>query len=124
MSTVGAVSGTVVLVCLAVLQALVAAGLPLGRFVWGGQHEVLPRHLRIGSALAIVLYAGVSALLLWRAGLLGPAPTWLDVAVWVVVAYFAVGIAMNAISRSRPERLVMTPVCVLLTACALAVATG
>lgn len=42
----------------------------------------------------------------------------------VLVGYFAPGTALNAISRSRPERLVMTPLCVLLTACALVVATG
>ncbi len=31
---------------------------------------------------------------------------------------------MNAVSRSRPERLVMTPVAVLLAGCCLVVALG
>jgi hypothetical protein len=45
-----------------------------------------------------------------------------DVALWVLVGYFALGILMNAASRSRPERLVMTPVALLLAAGCLALA--
>ena len=38
------------------------------------------------------------------------------VATWVLTAYFALGIVMNGISRSKPERLVMTPTVLVLTA--------
>ena len=37
------------------------------------------------------------------------------VAMWVVFAYFALGIFLNAISRSKPERYVMVPVTIVLT---------
>ena len=40
----------------------------------------------------------------------------------MLAGFFALGIVMNAISRSRSERLVMTPVVALLAACCLAVA--
>src|SRR6476469_962831 len=52
-----AVVATIVLVAISVLQIAAARGRPVGRFVWGGQHEVLPDRLRIGSALSVVLYA-------------------------------------------------------------------
>lgn len=39
-----------------------------------------------------------------------------DVFSWVLTAYFAAGIELNGISRSKPERFVMTPTVVLLTA--------
>ena len=123
MSTVAAVSAAV-LGGLAVLQVLVAAGLPLGRLVWGGQHEVLPRRFRVGSALSVPFYAAIAVVLLWRAGTWGTPPPAAGVTTWVVVGYLAIGIVLNAISRSRPERLVMTPVCMVLTACAAVVATG
>jgi hypothetical protein len=41
-----------------------------------------------------------------------------------ITAYFALGIALNAISRSRPERLVMTPVVLLLAVSCLLIALG
>lgn len=56
-SSVAAVLVCAVLGLLAVFQAGLVAGLPLGRFAWGGQHIVLPSRLRIGSAVSIVLYA-------------------------------------------------------------------
>jgi hypothetical protein len=42
----------------------------------------------------------------------------------VIVAYSALGIVMNGISRSKPERYTMVPVCVVLTVLSLVVALG
>jgi hypothetical protein len=43
---------------------------------------------------------------------------------WVLFGYFVLGIVMNGISRSRPERNVMVPVCVLLAVLVLLVNLG
>jgi hypothetical protein len=111
------------LVPLAVLQVLVASGRPYGRLVWGGQHQVLPRSLRVGSAVSPLLYAGFAALLLSRSGVLPGGETGpVVVGTWVLVAYLAVGVVVNGISRSRPERFVMTPLTLVLAGCALVVA--
>lgn len=122
---VAAVLATILLTALAVLQVLVACGLPLGRFVWGGQHRVLPRRLRIASAASVVLYAAFALLLLSRSGILpgGDSP-FVVIATWVLFAYFALGIVMNTISRSPAERWTMTPTCLVLAACTLVVALG
>ena len=110
-----AVLAVVVLAGLAAFQALLVAGQPLGRFAWGGQHAVLPTGLRVGSAVSIPLYAGFAVLILCAAGALAMLPEgFVGVAIWVLTGYFALGIAMNAISRSRPERLVMTPTVLVL----------
>ncbi len=123
MSAVAALVATLVLAAIAVVQVLAAAGRPVGRLVWGGQHRVLPRALRIGSAVSIVLYAAFAAVLLSRAGVLpGGATPFVEVATWVLVAYFAVGVLMNGISRSPAERAAMTPACVVLAVAALLVA--
>jgi hypothetical protein len=44
--------------------------------------------------------------------------------VWMIVVYLSIGIVMNALSRSKPERFVMTPVAALLAALGLIVALG
>jgi hypothetical protein len=38
--------------------------------------------------------------------------------------YFALGIVMNAMSRSKPERYTMTPVAIVLTVLSLIIALG
>jgi hypothetical protein len=118
-----AVLATALLGGLAVLQVLLIAGAPLGRFAWGGQHDVLPRGLRIGSVVSIALYAVFALVVLQGAGALDVLPGRLvEVALWVLTGYFTLGIAMNAASRSRPERSVMTPVSAVLAASCLVVA--
>jgi len=100
----------------------VAAGRPHGRLVWGGRHEVLPRRMRIASALSVPVYAAIAVVLILRAA--DSATPAADAAAWVITAYFAIGIAVNGISRSRAERMVMTPACGLLAACAFVVASS
>ena len=116
-----AVLACLLLAGLAVLQGLLAAGAPLGRFAWGGQHRVLPTGLRIGSVISIAAYVLFAVVLVAAARQVGGA---VDVAARVLTGYSTVGIGLNAISRSRPERLVMTPVVVVLAACCLVVALG
>ena len=111
-----------VLAALAVLQVLVAAGRPYGRLVWGGQHETLPRNLRIGSVISVGLYAVFGLVAVARAGAFGMPGSGIVIAAWVLAGYFALGILMNGISRSRLERAVMTPVCVVLAGCSLVLA--
>src|SRR3954471_11222359 len=118
-----AVVSLALLGALAVFQGLLAAGQPLGRVAWGGRHAVLPARLRAGSVVSIVLYAVFAVLILQAADLVGLLPDAVaSVAIWVLTGYFVLGIAMNAVSRSRPERLLMTPVVAVLAACSLALA--
>lgn len=120
-----AIAACALLAGLAVFQAMLAAGLPLGRFAWGGQHDVLPRNLRIGSIVAIVIYGVFALVLLDRAGLIDMLPEDVSgIAAWIIAAYGVLGVGMNAISRSRSERLAMTPTAALLAACSLVVAWG
>jgi hypothetical protein len=112
-----AVIACLVLGALAVFQALLALGAPLGRFAWGGQHRVLPVSLRAGSVFAIVIYAVLVAVVLVRADLIASEvvpPAVIHTATWVVVAYWFLGVGLNLASRSKPERAVMAPVSALL----------
>ena len=125
MTAIALIVALALLAALAVLQILAASGLPYGRFVWGGQHRVLPRGLRVGSAVSVLVYAGLATLLLSRAGVL-PAGDSAAVVVltWVAFAFFAASVALNAISRSPAERWTMTPTSLLLAAATLVIALG
>ena len=124
MTTVAAVIFVVLIAALAVLQAALAAGAPWGRFAFGGQHDgALPRGLRIASVAAIVVYVLMALIVLDCAGLtdvLGDG--FQGIAIWVLVGFLALNTIPNAISRSRAERLTMTPTLLVLTATSLIVA--
>jgi hypothetical protein len=120
-----AVALTVILAALAVFQLALALGAPIGRFAWGGQHRVLPTKLRIGSLVSIVIYAVIALLALDRSGAIDVVPDGVStVGMWIVFAYFVLGIPLNAISRSKPERYTMTPIVTVLAALSLLVALG
>lgn len=87
-----AVLGVAILAALAAFQAALVAGAPLGRLAWGGQHVVLPRNLRIGSAISIALYAFFAVLMLQAAGAVAVLPGgFAGIAIRVLAGYFAFG---------------------------------
>lgn len=119
-----AIIAVVILAVLAVFQLALALGAPLGHLAWGGANRVLPTKLRIGSLVSIAIYALIAFVLLERTGVINvlDQPLAEQVAAWVIAAYFVLGIGMNAISKSKPERFVMTPVVLVLAVLSLLVA--
>jgi hypothetical protein len=115
----------VTLTALAIFQLALALGAPLGRFAWGGQHRVLPARLRVGSIVAIAVYALIVVIALDRSGAIDVFPDlFATIAMWVVFAYFALGIVLNAASRSKSERVVMVPVTIVLAVLSFCIAMG
>lgn len=124
-SVLAAFGLTAVLAGVAVFQLALIAGRPWGRLAWGGGHVVLPTHLRISSAVSIGIYGLIAAAMLDRAGVL----PWLPLAIsqplaWTIAGYFGLGIGLNLASRSRPERLVMSPIVALLCLLSVVIAAG
>jgi hypothetical protein len=125
-TSIAAIAVCIVLGALAVFQLALVFGAPLGHFAWGGADRVLPKPKRIGSAVSIGIYAAFAWVFLMKAGAVPMAlpEIVVDVAAWVIVGYFALGVPLNAISRSKPERYTMTPIVVVLFGLALTVALG
>ncbi|KQO96980.1 hypothetical protein [Leifsonia sp. Leaf264] len=120
-----AIALCVILGALAVFQLALILGTPIGRFAWGGQHRVLPAKLRVGSAVAILIYAVIGTLALDRASVIDVVPDLVSsVGMWVAFGYFVLGIPLNAVSRSKAERFTMTPVVAILAILSLLVALG
>ncbi|AKK08943.1 hypothetical protein CTEST_07530 [Corynebacterium testudinoris] len=110
---------------LGVLQLLVAAGLPLGRWVWGGQHRVLPQRLRLSSLMTVLIYLVFGAILLCRAGVLpGGSNLAVVILTWALFAFFGLSVLVNGISRSPAERWTMTPISAALAVATLVIALG
>lgn len=124
MHTSAVVVACALLAALAVFQVAMALGAPWGRFAWGGQHErELPTGLRVASAVSILLYALFAVVLLDRVDVLDAWPDSVSrVSAWVLFGYFSLGVVMNGISRSRGERMLMTPTVLVLALCTLVVA--
>ena len=84
-----------------------------------------PTKLRYASAFAgLVLYPLLIAVVLGAAGLVGP---WLpfdrSMVMWVLAAFFTLGVVMNAVSRSPIERI-WSPVSAVLAICCAVIALG
>src|SRR3989337_2586578 len=124
MTEATAILACTVLLGLTGFQLLLINGQPLGHYAWGGNHKVLPPKLKIGSAISIVLYLIFAAIILDYAGLMRITnnDTVTRVGIWVLTAYFFIGIFMNIASRSKYERRTMTPVAFLLFMLCLIVA--
>jgi hypothetical protein len=122
---VAAVAATVALAGLVCFQLALAAGLPFGRYAWGGVYPVLPRGLRIASALATIVYVVAAVTILEAAGVTDLiASTDLPRnAVWVLAGFFGIGTVMNAVSRSTTERR-MAAVALVLAVLSVIVARG
>jgi hypothetical protein len=114
-----------VLAVLACFQIALAAGAPLGRLAWGGQHRILAGRQRVGSVASVAVYALIATVTLDRAGNIDVVSDSVSrIAMWVVFAFFALSIIGNGLSRSPLERSVMVPTTVLLALLALLVALG
>lgn len=111
-----AYAGLLILLGLSLFQLLLILGKPLGEYAWSGQQRVLPKKLRIASIFSIVLYVVFGVFLASKAGIvqLIAQSSLLDIGMWVLTGYFTLGVCMNALSRSKKERMVMTPVALLL----------
>jgi len=109
---------------ISVLQLLLAIGLPLGKLAYGGKYERLPTNMRIMSLVAIGIFALGSISVLERAGMITVFNNLILtlVIVWIIAIYLAFNTLLNAISKSKQEKLIMTPLSLILAICCFIVA--
>ncbi len=119
-----AVAAAVGFVAIAVFQAALAFGAPLGLAAWGGTNERLPRRLRIASAFAVGIWVLAALIILGRAGFqISPLrSSFAQWGTWVLVGVNLLAAIMNFASRSRWERFLWAPVALILAVLCLVVA--
>lgn len=126
MTEVAAISIAVILSGLTLFQLALIAGAPLGNFAWGGADRVLPPSKKIGSIASIAMYFVIALAMLERAALITIVnqPEIIHIIAWIIAIYFSIGVLLNGLSTSKPERLTMTPIAFLLAALSFMVILG
>jgi hypothetical protein len=90
-----------------VFQSAIALGAPVGKAAWGGRNPgVLPRNLRVASALSVAIYVAAALMVLDRAGVpIIDLPDALSYwGTWALVVLLTLGAIVNFASSSRYER--------------------
>jgi hypothetical protein len=123
-SMLSAILAAFVLVSVAIFQILLAFKLPLGRAAWGGTYRVLPLRLRIASALSALPLALAAWIVLARTGVVAIPlqPSAVRIGTWIAFSILALNTVANLASRSRIERVVMTPAAFVCSVCLLVAA--
>jgi hypothetical protein len=120
---IAALVAVLLLGVVAVFQAALALGAPWGAAAWGGGNPgVLPRPLRIASAVAaLVVYPLLIVVVLAAAGIIddGWMPIDPGAAMWALAILLGLGAVANAISRSPIERVWAPVALATAIACAL-----
>jgi hypothetical protein len=126
MINVLAILSCAVLIALAIFQLALILGVPLGMYAWGGKHTVLPRKLKTGSIISILLYGLIAVIILSKAEVITAFSNQpiINVSIWVIAGYFSIGILMNGMSRSKYERNLMTPVVLVLSVMCIFIAAS
>lgn len=99
---------------LALFQASLALGLPLGEWAWGGFHKNLPKSLRISSGIStLILSIAIIALLsIQDLNILS-----VKLSVYIITGFtvlYMFSIFGNLASVSKKEKILMIPVSILL----------
>ncbi len=99
----------------------------MGEYAFGGQNTgKLPTRYRVASAFSFATLIALSGHYFAQAGVFTPVlpaepNSWVN---WLLVGFFAVGLVMNSISRSKKERQMWVPVLLLSVVLAVVVALG
>ena len=102
-----------------ILSVLLICGLPLGELTMGGRYKVFPKKLRIVLVLQLVLQMFFVIIILQMGGIV---PLWFSrnitkIICVIMAAYLSLNTVMNCISKSKKEKVVMTPLSLISAFC-------
>ncbi len=111
--------GAITLFAAAVLYILLALGLPYGELAMGGKHKTMPRNMRIVCGVSVVVQLGAAMVLLEAGGVnIAGLPVGIAKGIcYFFAAYFSLNTIMNAFSKSKKERFIITPLSAITTIC-------
>lgn len=88
-------------------QFCLSIGLPWGAASMGGKYPgVYPQKMRVVAVVNMVLLSVLMMIVLVNAGLILPQfMSFSEIAIWFVVAFYAIGTVLNTITPSKIERI-------------------
>jgi hypothetical protein len=124
MNTAAAILFAIVTFGAIVFQIALALGAPWGQYAMGGAFPGrLPTAMRVAALVQAVVLGLLAMVVLAHAGLVDiPVVRDLPWLIWVAVAFSAVSLVLNAISRSAGERRIWVPVALVMLGSSLVVA--
>jgi hypothetical protein len=124
MNTAAAVVFAILTIVVIGFQIALALGAPWGEYAMGGNNRgTLPPAMRIAALVQAIILTILALGVLQRAGVVDvPLLRDLPWLIWVAVAFSAVSLVLNAISRSAGERRIWVPVALLMLGSSLLVA--
>lgn len=124
MTTAAALVFAVVTAGVIIFQIALALGAPWGAYAMGGAVPGrFPTRMRVAAVGQAVLLALLVAIVLSSAGLIAvPVLEDLPSLIWLVVAFSALSVVLNALSRSAGERRIWVPVATVMLVSSLVVA--
>lgn len=114
-----AMIGALALLPIIGLYVLLVAGFPYGEFAMGGKYKVVPKEKRFIFVISIIVQVCASVVILQTAGILPLVFSALATRriCYLFAVFFSFNIFTNALSKSRKERLVMTPLSMGIAVC-------
>ena len=112
---IGAIAFSIVII----LSILIICGLPLGELTMGGQFKVFPKKLRIVLFIQLFLQIFFVIIILQKGNII---PLWFSYDVTKIICiimaiYLSLNVLMNLSSKSKKERLIMTPLSLIAAIC-------
>ena len=115
-TSIAANVATVLFAIVIVLQLLLALGILPVTMAWGGTQTELTPLLRLAGVAAAIILALFAYIIRRRAGLIGDAPPSRAIKImsWLITAFMVLNTLGNLTSQSTAEKIVFTPITVLL----------
>lgn len=114
-----AVIGACTFSVIIILSILIICGLPLGELTMGGRFSVFPRKLRLLLIAQLVLQIFFMVIILQTGGFLGLffSHKVTKLVGIIMAAYLSLNVIVNAISNSKKEKYIITPLSLVSAIC-------
>ncbi|BES65012.1 hypothetical protein SANA_14510 [Gottschalkiaceae bacterium SANA] len=121
-----AIIGGLAFMPIVTLYIFLVLGFPYGEFAMGGKYKVVPREKRIIFVVSLVIQLAAIVIILQMVGILPlifsfPAT---QRVCYLFAGYFTLNILANVLSKSKKERIVMTPLSLVIAVCFWLIAIG
>lgn len=114
-----AVIGVCTFSVIIILSILIICGLPLGELTMGGRFSVFPKKLRLLLIVQLVLQIFFMVIILQTGGFLGLffSHKVTKLVGIIMAAYLSLNVIVNAISNSKKEKYIITPLSLVSAIC-------
>lgn len=116
---IAACISAIIFLVISVFQTLLALGFPLGEYSWGGFHKgVLPKKLRISSMISAIILLIIGFVFLVHSKIILIEIAYLNIIVWIFTIFLGLNTIGNLASKSKKEKMIMTPLsCIAFLSC-------